>query len=57
MAASGTLVFAPGETVKTVNVAVLNDDADEGRETMALYLWNAVGAIIDDAAAKGIIEN
>ena len=57
MAASGTLVFAPGETVKTVNVAVLNDDADEGRETMALYLWNAVGAIIDDAVAKGIIEN
>ncbi len=57
VAASGTLVFTPGETVKTVNVAVLDDDVVEGRETMVLYLPHAVGAIIADAVAKGIIEN
>ena len=53
-AASGALVFAPGETV---NVTVLDDALDERREAMLLYLWNPVGAIIDDAVATGIIEN
>ena len=57
VAASGTLVFAPGETVKTVTVAVLDDVHDEGREVMLLYLPNAVGAIIADALAKGTISN
>ena len=57
VAASGTLVFAPGETVKTVTVAVLDDVHDEGREVMLLYLPNAVGAIIADAVAKGTISN
>ena len=57
VAGSGTLVFAPGETVKTVNVAVLDDAHDEGLEAMALYLWNEVGAIIADAVASGTIEN
>ena len=57
VAASGTLVFAPGETVKSVNVAVLDDAHDEGQEVMLLYLWNPVGAIIADAVAKGTIKN
>ena len=57
VAGSGTLVFAPGETVKTVNVAVLDDVHNEGKEAMALYLWNPVGAIIADAVASGTIEN
>ena len=57
MAASGTLVFAAGETVKTVNVTVLDDAHDEGQEVMLLILPNAEGAIIDDAVAKGTIEN
>ena len=55
--ASGTLAFAPGETAKTVEVAVLDDAHDEGRETMLLYLSNATGASIADAVAKGTIEN
>ena len=57
VADSGTLVFTPGETVKTVNVAVLDDVHNEGQEVMLLYLPNAVGAIIADAVAKGTIEN
>ena len=57
VADSGTVVFVPGETAKTVNVAVLDDAHDEKREVMVLILSNAVGATIADGAAKGIIEN
>ena len=57
VAASGTLAFAPGETLRTVHVAVLDDAHDEGREEMWLILTNAVGATIADAVAKGTIEN
>ena len=57
VAGSGTLVFTPGETVKTVNVGVLDDAHDEGQEVMLLVLPNAQGAIIGDAVAKGTIEN
>ena len=57
VAASGTLAFAPGETLRTVHVAVLDDAHDEGREVMLLILTNAVGATIADAVAKGTIEN
>ena len=57
VADSGTLVFALGETVKTVNVAVLDDAHDEGQEVMLLVLPNAQGAVIGDAVAKGTIEN
>ena len=38
VADAGTLVFAPGETAKTVNVAVLDDAHDEGQEVMLLVL-------------------
>ena len=54
---SGTLVFAPGETAKTIRVAVLDDAHDEGREVMLVMLWNPVGATIAKSAAGGIIEN
>ena len=58
-AASGTLTFAPGETAKTVPVAVLNDAHDEGEETFTLTLSNAQGgnAWLKDAEATGTIEN
>ena len=57
VADSGTVVFVPGETAKTVHVAVLDDAHDEKREVMLLILSNAVRATIADAVAKGIIEN
>ena len=56
-AASGTLVFAPGETEKTVAVAVLDDAHDEGEETFVLRLSNASGAELADAEAVGTIVN
>ena len=56
-ATSGTLTFAPGETAKTVTVAVLDDAHDEGAETLTLTLSNATGAHIADATATGTIVN
>ena len=56
-AASGTLSFAPGETAKTVAVAVLDDAHDEGTEVLVLRLENARGARLGDRLAVGRIEN
>ena len=54
---SGALNFAPGETAKTVTVAVLDDSHDEGSETLTLVLSNPSGAYLADAEATGTIEN
>ncbi len=58
-AASGTLVFAAGETEKTVSVALLDDAHDEGKETFTLKLSNPQGAYLRamHREAKGVIRN
>ncbi len=58
-AASGTLTFAPGETTKTVSVAILNDTTSEGDETVTLQLSDVVGraVAIGEAAATGTIQD
>ncbi len=56
-AASGTLTFGPGETTKTVSVAVLDDTGPESDETFTLQLSRALGATIVDATAAGTITN
>ena len=48
VAKSGTLVFAPGETVKTVVVNITDDATAEGVERFNLVLSNASGATIVD---------
>ncbi|MCY4555213.1 MAG: cadherin-like beta sandwich domain-containing protein, partial [Chloroflexi bacterium] len=45
-AVSGTLVFAAGETAKTVSVPVLDDAVDEGKERLYLHLSNPRGAYL-----------
>ena len=56
-ATSGTLTFAPGETSKTVQVHIYDDDAEDDRETFTLTLSNPTGATLADASATGTIRN
>ena len=56
-AASGTLTFDPGETSKTVPVAIVDDGVEDSGETMKLTLSGATGAAIDDREAIGTILN
>ncbi len=54
-AASGDLTFAPGETEKTIAVAILDDELYEGEETFTVTLANPVNAALARAAASGTI--
>ncbi|WP_419847688.1 Calx-beta domain-containing protein [Candidatus Poriferisocius sp.] len=55
---SGTLTFAPGETLKTVQVAALADNKHlEGDESLELKLSNPAGADLDDEIGVGVIRN
>ena len=56
-AASGTLTVAPGERSKTVRVAVLDDEHDEGSETFTLRLSNPSNGKLSDGEATGTIRN
>ena len=58
MATSGTLTFEPGETWKRIDVPVLDDDVDEGNETMRLTLSNlSSAAVFLDGTATGTITD
>ena len=50
--ASGTLNFAPGVTVQTITVPILNDTVFEGSETFNVLLSNAVNATSPTAPAS-----
>lgn len=54
---SGTLVFAPGETVKTITVDVVGDLRIEEDESFQLRLDPALGAEIAQGLATGTIVN
>jgi subtilisin family serine protease len=56
-ATSGTLTFNPGETKKTISVAVRNDTAVEADETFFVNLSKASGATIAVARGTGTILN
>jgi len=56
-ATSGTLTFNPGETSKTVAVAVRNDSTIEQNETFFLNLSSASGATIAVGRGTGTIVN
>jgi Calx-beta domain/RTX calcium-binding nonapeptide repeat (4 copies) len=56
-ATSGTLVFAPGETTKTIAVPVVGDTAVEPDETFTLTLSSPANATLGTATATGTITN
>lgn len=56
-AANGTLTFAPGETSKTISVAIAGDSDFEGEEAFTLNLSNAARGVIADGQGVGTITN
>ena len=56
-AASGTLTFAPGDTSKTFNVTLNDDDVKEKDETFTIQLTNPGNAALTDATAIGTIDD
>jgi CSLREA domain-containing protein len=56
-AGAGSVVFAPGETLKTIAIAVAPDTLFEPNETFVINLIGAVNATISDAQATGTIVN
>jgi hypothetical protein len=54
-AASGTLTFSPGQTLKRVDIAVKGDIVDEPLETYTVGLSNPQGAPITDGSGLGRI--
>ena len=56
-AARGVVRFDPGQQSKTVEVKVLEDQHNEGSETMRLTLSRPFGATLTDATATGTIVN
>jgi glucose/arabinose dehydrogenase len=53
--ARGTLHFAPGETLKTFNVLISNDDTHEGDETVNVTLGNLVGKATLDPPVNRVL--
>ncbi len=59
-ATSGTLTFRPGQTEKTISVPVLDDELDEGPETMKLKVSVTSGwplTLATNTTATGTIVN
>jgi hypothetical protein len=55
---TGTLTFAPGETTKTISIAVYGDRTIEPDETFQLVLSELTGnALISDPLGVGVIVN
>jgi hypothetical protein len=56
-ATSGTLMFQPGQTSRTISVSIKGDRKREPNETFTVRLSNAAGATITDGAATATILN
>jgi Calx-beta domain/Domain of unknown function (DUF4214) len=55
--AAGTLLFAPGETSKTLQILINEDAYSEGNETFNVSLSNPVGASLGQASAAVTIND
>ena len=56
LARSGTLTFLPGETAKTVSIAIIDDSVGESAETFKLNLSDPVNAVIATSSATATIS-
>jgi hypothetical protein len=56
-ATSGTLVFAPRQTSKTVTVSIIGETTVEPDETFTLTLSKPTNAVLGQATATGTIKN
>ena len=56
-ATRGTLIFAPGETSKTFNVAIVDDTLPEANETIKLALSNPINAGLGSTSAATLTIN
>src|SRR5207244_3355751 len=54
-ATSGTLTFAPGETIKTIVIQTVDDTAIEVSETFTVNLSNPTGGVISAGQGTGTI--
>lgn len=55
LARTGTLVFAPGESVKTIDVPIIADTLNESDAEFTVKLSNAANVLVDDDLASGRI--
>jgi serralysin len=56
-AKSGTVVFSPGQTSKTVSVEVRGDRKFEGQEVFYVNLSGATGAFLAETQGTGVVRN
>ena len=56
---AGTLIFAPGQTTKTVRVPITDDNVGDDGETFLLFLYDVSGAtkVVTGSYATGTIRN
>ena len=55
-AVNGTLTFAPGETRKTVNIPILDDNVEDSGDTFYLVLSNPAGASLEPGYTRAGIQ-
>ena len=54
---SSTLTFEPGQTSRTIEVPIVDDDEEDDGEIFTLTLSDPTGAVLADAEATGTIRN
>lgn len=54
---TGTISFQPGQTSKTVTIAVYGDLTPETNESFFVNLFNPIKAVITDSQGRAIIKN
>ena len=55
-AVNGTLTFAPGETRKTVNIPILDDNVEDSGDTFYLVLSNPAGASLEPSYTRAGVQ-